>query len=116
MFQFENAEYQSILETSLKRTSIHAKDCKKKLSDLQECLNDLAVKEVEFILALRKLGWTARCKILNGLSACFNGSIKVQTVLCRIQREKDFVKAVDGLLRSDERAAHVPGNSEGPGT
>lgn len=116
MFQFENAEYQNILEQSLKRTSRYAKDSKKKLSDLQECLNDLKVKEVELILALRKIGWTERCDILNGLSDCFKGLIKVQTVLFHIQREKDFVKAVDGMLRSDERAAHVPGNSEGPGT
>ena len=53
MFQFENAEYQNILEKSLKRTSRYTKDSKKKLSDLQECLNDLKVKEVELILALR---------------------------------------------------------------
>lgn len=116
MFQFENAEYQRLLEQSLKRTNRYAKGSKKKLEDLQECLNDLTVKEVELILTLRKIGWSERHDILNGLSDCFNGFIKVQTVLCRIQREKDFVKAVDGLLRSDERAAHVPGNSEGPGT
>ncbi len=54
MFQFENAEYQRLLEQSKRRGSCFAKGSRQALADLQECVEGLKPNEVDFLLALRK--------------------------------------------------------------
>lgn len=99
MFQFENAEYQNILETSMKRTSRYAEDSKKALADLQEFLEGLTRREVDFLLALRKCDYRLRTELYHSLSFWCKGRIEFYRGLAVIMETEQFANMLEDLTK-----------------
>lgn len=98
MFQFENREYERILESSLRRGKF-TKDCKKLLSDLQECLEGLTLHEVNFLLALRKCDSDFRLELCESLILWYSNRMDFFEKFARIMENKDFMDATKRLAR-----------------
>lgn len=92
MFQFENAEYQRLLEQTRGRGKRHIEDSKRRLADLQEFLQDLTIREVDFVLALRKCDYVFRLELYQALSLWCNNRIRFYRKLACVMESKHLAE------------------------